>query len=319
MAAAQHPRDRAVRRWRRCRYHRPHHCAVATGEARPAGRGGKPARCRRHARQRGGRPRRPRRLHARRDDRGADRRRGDEQVAALRRDQGVRSDIAGRDRWPDHDHAPGFSRQRREAADRDGEGEPRQALLRQPRLRRYPAFHRRALSADRRHQHPPRAVPQLAGDDLGGAGRTGRRDLRHGLRGAGAGPVRAAQGTRGHRQGPLSGRAERAGGHRVGSAARLRRDHVVWLLRAERHPASDHRQAQQGDQRQPGRGPSARTTDHSGRRGQGLDLRGVWQASCERVRTLECSAGGRGHSAAVAAKVGGCASSMWWWVRASPV
>ena len=49
----------------------------------------------------------------------------------------------------------------------------RQALVCEPRLRRHPAFHQRAVSPDRRHQGAAGAVPHLAGGDRGGAGPAG--------------------------------------------------------------------------------------------------------------------------------------------------
>ena len=155
----------AVRARRRHRHRRPHHRAVAAGEARPAGRDREPAGRRRHARQRSRRPRRQGRLHPRHHDRRPDHRGGDEQVAALRHDDGVRSDVAGRDRRADHRDAAGLSGQQREGAGRGRQGRSRQDLVREPGLRRHPAFHRRAVRADRRHQDAARAVPHLAGGD----------------------------------------------------------------------------------------------------------------------------------------------------------
>ena len=57
------------------------------------------------------------------------------------------------------------------------------------------------------------------------------------------GSVRTAQGDRGHRQGSLPDRAERAAGDRVRHASRLRRHHLVRRVRAARHAAGCRRQA----------------------------------------------------------------------------
>ncbi len=60
-------------------------------------------------------------------DRRPDHRGGDEQVAALRHAHRVRSDLAGRDRRPDHRHAPGLPGQQRQGAGRGRQGQSRQA------------------------------------------------------------------------------------------------------------------------------------------------------------------------------------------------
>ena len=64
----------------------------------------------------------------------------------------------------------------------------------------------------------------------------------------GPGAVRPAQGACGHRQGSISGGAERALGDGIRRRAQLRRHHLVRLLRAARHAARRHRQAQQDAQ-----------------------------------------------------------------------
>ena len=69
----------------------------------------------------------------------------------------------------------------------------------------------------------------------------------------------------------------------VGRGPRLRRHHLVRLLRAARYAARDRRQAQQDDQRDPQGRSGARAPDQ-GRRGRaGLDRRSVRQAHGERA------------------------------------
>ena len=84
MAAKHDPPHHPVRARRRQRHCRPHSRAADAGKARPVGRGRKPARRRRHYRQRSRRARRQGWLHARHHDRGPDHRGGAAQVDALR-------------------------------------------------------------------------------------------------------------------------------------------------------------------------------------------------------------------------------------------
>ena len=92
-----------------------------------------------------------RRLHARHHDRRPDHRRGDAQGHALRH---RRADAggAGREREPFDRDAAGFSRQQCERAGRRRQSRSGQDRVREPRLRRHPAFCRRIVQADRRRE-----------------------------------------------------------------------------------------------------------------------------------------------------------------------
>ena len=226
--------------------------AVDAGAARPAGRDREPARRRRHARQRGGRARRQGRLHDRHHDRRPDHRGGDEQVAALRHAHCIRSGLADRDRRPDHRHAAGL---RRPTTSRSWSRPPRptpaSSSFASPGFgatQHFTAELFRQTADINMLQVPFRTSPEAISAVLGK-----QVDVLFDTVSAVLGQVQCGQlkalAVTGKDRFPAVPR--RAGGDRIGRAARLRRHHLVRLLRAARHAARSRRQAQHDAQRGP--------------------------------------------------------------------
>ena len=137
-----------------------------------------------------------------------------------------------------------------EGVHRQGEGQPRQDELDQPRRRHHAAARRRTAQAAHRHRDAAHPVPRRRPRDQRGARRHGRSLHRqHRL---GAGPDRRRQGAadRGDREEALAAAAERAdaGGDRH-QGRRVR--HLPGRLCAGRHAAADRRPAGEGTDRDP--------------------------------------------------------------------